>query len=58
MAASARMLAEARDAEYTTGAPGVVRSDFRAPDPESEAPHLRYFAERTPRFLLVRATKE
>jgi ubiquinone/menaquinone biosynthesis C-methylase UbiE len=36
---------------------GLALTDLREPAPERDAEHLRYFAERTPRFLVVRAEK-
>lgn len=36
---------------------GFVLTALREPEPESDAEHLRYFAERTPRFLVVGAEK-
>ncbi|MFC7225950.1 class I SAM-dependent methyltransferase [Salinirubellus salinus] len=39
-------------------AAGFAVTDLREPEPESDAEHLRYFAERTPRFLVVCAEKE
>jgi hypothetical protein len=38
-------------------AAGLAVTDLREPEPESEAEHLRYFAGRTLRFLVVRAAK-
>jgi len=39
-------------------AAGFAVIDLREPEPETAAEHLQYFAERTPRFLVVRAAKE